>query len=137
MSKNIMFTRLKPKIMDYLDRHSNMIYIVTMIDNKLTSDLLRGHTDTIILKFLAGGDNAPRRWIDSADNFTVGRVFRADSAVGEANGAFIVRAVNSHEALVKALEGLVEWVWEDNRGDELAPLDEARAALQKAREESK
>ena len=42
--------------MDYLDRHSNMIYIVTMIDNKLTSDLLRGHTDTIILKFLAGGD---------------------------------------------------------------------------------
>lgn len=27
-----------------------------MIDNKLTSDLLRGHTDTIILKFLAGGD---------------------------------------------------------------------------------
>ena len=88
-------------------------------------------------RFLAGGDNAPRRWIDSADNFTVGRVFRADSAVGEANGAFIVRAVNSHEALVKALEGLVEWVWEDNRGDELAPLDEARAALQKAREESK
>lgn len=27
-----------------------------MIDNKLTSDLLRGHTDTIILKFLHGGD---------------------------------------------------------------------------------
>lgn len=27
-----------------------------MIDNKLTSDLLRGHTDTIILKFLADGD---------------------------------------------------------------------------------
>jgi PadR family transcriptional regulator, regulatory protein PadR len=27
-----------------------------MIDNKLTSDLLRGHTDTIILKFLYGGD---------------------------------------------------------------------------------
>ena len=27
-----------------------------MIDNKLTSDLLRGHTDTIILKFLTGGD---------------------------------------------------------------------------------
>jgi PadR family transcriptional regulator len=33
-----------------------MIYIVNMIDNKLTSDLLRGHTDTIILKFLAEGD---------------------------------------------------------------------------------
>lgn len=27
-----------------------------MIDNKLTSDLLRGHTDTIILKFLVSGD---------------------------------------------------------------------------------
>jgi PadR family transcriptional regulator PadR len=26
------------------------------MDNKLTSDLLRGHTDTIILKFLVGGD---------------------------------------------------------------------------------
>lgn len=27
-----------------------------MIDNKLTSDLLRGHTDTIILKLLMDGD---------------------------------------------------------------------------------
>jgi len=27
-----------------------------MIDTTLTSDLLRGHTDTIILKFLADGD---------------------------------------------------------------------------------
>jgi PadR family transcriptional regulator PadR len=27
-----------------------------MLDNKLPSDLLRGHTDTIILKFLSGGD---------------------------------------------------------------------------------
>ena len=27
-----------------------------MIDNRLTSDLLRGHTDTIILRFLHGGD---------------------------------------------------------------------------------
>lgn len=33
-----------------------MIYTVIMIDNKLTSDLLRGHTDTIILKLLVGGD---------------------------------------------------------------------------------
>src|SRR6185312_2333372 len=40
----------------YLDSHSNTAYIVIMLDNKLTSDLLRGHTDTIILKFLAGGD---------------------------------------------------------------------------------
>ena len=27
-----------------------------MLDNKLTSDLLRGHTDTMILKLLSGGD---------------------------------------------------------------------------------
>lgn len=29
---------------------------VSMIDNKLTSDLLRGHTDTMILKLLSDGD---------------------------------------------------------------------------------
>lgn len=32
------------------------MYDVIMLDNKLTSDLLRGHTDTIILKFLSDGD---------------------------------------------------------------------------------
>jgi PadR family transcriptional regulator PadR len=29
---------------------------VTMVDNKISSDLLRGHTDTMILKLLLGGD---------------------------------------------------------------------------------
>jgi PadR family transcriptional regulator len=33
-----------------------MVYIVIMIDKKLSSDLLRGHTDTIILKILTDGD---------------------------------------------------------------------------------
>ncbi len=33
-----------------------MLYSVIMIDSKLSSDLLRGHTDTIILKLLADGD---------------------------------------------------------------------------------
>ena len=33
-----------------------MIYTITMIDQKLSSDLLRGHTDTIILKLLTSGD---------------------------------------------------------------------------------
>jgi PadR family transcriptional regulator, regulatory protein PadR len=33
-----------------------MIYDVTMIDKKISSDLLRGHTDTIILKLLMSGD---------------------------------------------------------------------------------
>lgn len=46
----------KSKINNYLDCHSNTAYIVNMIDNKLTSDLLRGHTDTMILKLLSGGD---------------------------------------------------------------------------------
>jgi PadR family transcriptional regulator PadR len=33
-----------------------MTYTTIMIDTKLTSDLLRGHTDTIILRLLADGD---------------------------------------------------------------------------------
>lgn len=33
-----------------------MIYTVIMIDTKLSSDLLRGNTDTIILKLLMDGD---------------------------------------------------------------------------------
>lgn len=33
-----------------------MIYTTAMIDKKISSDLLRGHTDTIILKFLQDGD---------------------------------------------------------------------------------
>jgi len=33
-----------------------MIYTAIMIDRKLSSDLLRGHTDTIILKLLMSGD---------------------------------------------------------------------------------
>ena len=41
---------------NYLDSHSNMLYIAIMIDNKLSSDLLRGHTDTIILKLLLDAD---------------------------------------------------------------------------------
>ena len=40
----------------YLDSHSNVIYNTNMIDTKLTSDLLRGHTDTMILKLLIDGD---------------------------------------------------------------------------------
>lgn len=33
-----------------------MTYIVIMFDIKLSSDLLRGHTDTIILRLLVDGD---------------------------------------------------------------------------------
>jgi PadR family transcriptional regulator, regulatory protein PadR len=40
----------------YLDSHSNVLYNAIMIDKKMSSDLLRGHTDTIILKLLADGD---------------------------------------------------------------------------------
>jgi len=41
---------------NYLDRRGNVPYAVIMNDNKLSSDLLRGHTDTIILKLLSNGD---------------------------------------------------------------------------------
>lgn len=41
---------------NYLDSHSNTSYIVIMIDKKLSADLLRGHTDTIILKLLVDSD---------------------------------------------------------------------------------
>ncbi len=45
-----------PVIFNYLDSHSNVIYTVYMVDKQLSSDLLRGHTDTIILRLLTGGD---------------------------------------------------------------------------------
>jgi len=41
---------------NYLDSHSNVMYTVLMIDKKLSSDLLRGHADTIILRLLEDGD---------------------------------------------------------------------------------
>jgi PadR family transcriptional regulator, regulatory protein PadR len=40
----------------YLDSHSNATYNQVMIDNTITSDMLRGHTDTIILRLLSDGD---------------------------------------------------------------------------------
>jgi PadR family transcriptional regulator, regulatory protein PadR len=40
----------------YLDSHSNPLYTILMNSKKLSADLLRGHTDTIILKFLLDGD---------------------------------------------------------------------------------
>lgn len=52
-------TRIMHRLLHkYIDSNSTLIYDVYMktIDNKLTSDLLRGHTDTIILKFLIDGD---------------------------------------------------------------------------------
>ena len=51
-----LFFVMSSKNIYYLDSHSNMTYTVAMIDSKLSSDLLRGHTDTIILKLLMGGD---------------------------------------------------------------------------------
>ena len=44
------------KIINYLDSRSNTLYTVIMNNAKLSSDLLRGHTDTIILKLLLDGD---------------------------------------------------------------------------------
>lgn len=44
------------RLIKYLDSHSTLRYSVIMIDSKLTSDLLRGHTDTMILRLLIDGD---------------------------------------------------------------------------------
>lgn len=41
---------------NYLDRRGNVLYDVIMNESTLSSDLLRGHTDTIILKLLSDGD---------------------------------------------------------------------------------
>lgn len=45
----------------YLDSHSSMSYytdagVINMSENKITSDLLRGHTDTMILRLLSEAD---------------------------------------------------------------------------------
>jgi len=40
----------------YLDRHSTMIYNTVMENKKISADLLRGHTDTIILGLLLEND---------------------------------------------------------------------------------
>lgn len=56
LSRVTLFDEVNDGIKYYLDSHSNVIYIINMLDKKLTSDLLRGHTDTIILKLLADGD---------------------------------------------------------------------------------
>jgi len=40
----------------YIDRRGTSAYNIVMNNSKLTSDLLRGHTDTIILKLLLSGD---------------------------------------------------------------------------------
>ena len=52
---------------------------------------------------------------------------------GKANARFIVRAVNSHEALVEALTDLVAFSLSDEANDERwQPLARARAALKLA-----
>lgn len=60
-------------------------------------------------------------------------------SIGAANAAFIVRAVNSHEALVKALTDVMTWIdnWspEFTQDDEWpADRDAASAALASVRE---
>lgn len=54
----------------------------------------------------------------------------------EANAAFIVRAVNSHAALVEAVEGLLPWIAKaqaDNAFENCAMPNGASVAMQKAR----
>ena len=63
---------------------------------------------------------------------TVKRLTGSDAKVGMANARLIVRAVNSHEALVEALTTLI-----NDAKNVMSPeyLDQARAALSLARGE--
>lgn len=61
----------------------------------------------------------------------------SDFKRGAANAEFIVRAVNSHEALVKALDDCVNAMYADNPADGWLEIIQAgRAALAQARGES-
>lgn len=50
-------------------------------------------------------------------------------ADAEANAAFIVRACNSHDALLEALKQAVEWDGCDSEGVDAVWLEQARAAI--------
>ena len=71
----------------------------------------------------------------------VTQVGEKPSPEGAANAAFIVRAVNSHDSLVKALEKTTDWIvalaasgdagfWD---GEKVEEVIEARAALSQAK----
>jgi hypothetical protein len=84
-------------------------------------------------------NHAPLPWKTSEDVMGIvapcGEVDEKD--IWSSDAKFIVRAVNSHDALVEALENLLAWTEHicSNRGFDSPEVVEARAALAKARGE--
>ena len=91
-----------------------------------------GYTGRCILREIPG-------MCDGEDGYAVA-ITSAHSLLtpseAKANAAFIVRAVNSHDALVRALEEMIEVYWGDGDGELPEPhcIQNARAALASARE---
>ena len=81
-----------------------MLYIVPMDEsatpNKISSDLLRGHTDTIILKLLLSGDKY---------GYEISKLIHVNSS-----GEYELKEATMYSSL-KRLEsdGDIEWYWGD------------------------
>lgn len=71
-----------------------------MTDNKISSDLLRGHTDTIILKLLMDGDKY---------GYEISKLIQTNSG-----GEYELKEATMYSSL-KRLEadGDIEWYWGD------------------------
>lgn len=77
-----------------------MVYITPMTENKISSDLLRGHTDTIILRLLLDGDKY---------GYEISKLIRSNSqGEYELKEATLYSSVHRLEA-----EGDIEWYWGD------------------------
>jgi DNA-binding PadR family transcriptional regulator len=71
-----------------------------MTENKISADLLRGHTDTIILKLLLGGDKY---------GYEISKLIQVNSS-----GEYELKEATMYSSL-KRLEadGDIEWYWGD------------------------
>ena len=71
-----------------------------MTENKISADLLRGHTDTIILKLLLGGDKY---------GYEISKLIQINSS-----GEYELKEATMYSSL-KRLEadGDIEWYWGD------------------------
>jgi DNA-binding PadR family transcriptional regulator len=89
---------------NYLDSHSNMSYYApiefNMSENKLTSDLLRGHTDTMILRLLSEADRYGYEIVKLIAELSGGEY--------ELKEATMYSSVRRLEA-----DGDIEWYWGD------------------------
>jgi PadR family transcriptional regulator PadR len=71
-----------------------------MIENKISSDLLRGHTDTMILKLLIGGDKY---------GYEISKLIQARS-----RGEYELKEATMYSSLRRLeAEGDIEWYWGD------------------------